>query len=163
MGIVNMANSFKNTWWILLLVLAGGAIFLLSLHPNKPQLDQGMELKDIFHQQTAQREPGKALPVPVTKADPVPPMAIVTSPVGGHEAGFTIQVYSFQDKNRAINALQALKNSGYQAFLIVSDLGEKGVWYRVRVGGIADEAAAHKMLEDIRKNYNSGFILKPQN
>ncbi len=141
-----MPNSFKNTWWIFLLIVAGGIIFFLSLHPNKPQGDRGVVLNDIFPK----------------KADPVPPMAIVTSPVNGHEAGFTIQVYSFQDRNRAETALQALKNSGYQAFLMMSDLGEKGVWYRVRVGGIADEAAARKMLDEIRKNYNSGFILKPK-
>ncbi len=142
-----MGGSFKNTWWIFLLIVAGGIIFFLSLHPQKPQSDQGVVLKDIFPK----------------KADSVPPMAIVTSPVDGHEAGFTIQVYSFQDKNRAETALQALKNSGYQAFLIMSDLGEKGVWWRVRVGGIADEAAARKMLDEIRKNYNSGVILKPPN
>lgn len=142
-----MPNSFKNTWWIFLLIVAGGIIFFLSLHPNKPQSDQGVVLKDIFPK----------------KADSVLPMAIVTSPVNGHEAGFIIQVYSFQDKNRAQTALQALKNSGYQAFLIISDLGEKGVWYRVRVGGIGDEAAARKMLDEIRKNYNSGVILKLQN
>jgi len=41
-------------------------------------------------------------------------------------------------------------------------LGEKGVWYRVRIGGIADEAAAHSMLADIRRSYSSGFILKSQ-
>jgi cell division septation protein DedD len=146
-----MANAFKNTWWIVLLVLAGGIVFFLSLYPSKPQNDQGVVLNDIFHQQ-----------VLVKKADPVPPMAIVTSPVDGHETGFTIQVYSFQDKNRAQTALQSLKTGGYQAFLIMSDLGEKGVWYRVRVGGITDEAAARKMLDEIRKNYNSGFILKPQ-
>jgi len=128
------------------LIVAGGTIFFLSLHPNKPQNGQGVVLNDIFPK----------------KAGPVPPMAVVTSPVDGHEAGFTIQVYSFQDKNRAETALQVLKNSGYQAFLIMSDLGEKGVWYRVRVGGIVDEAAARKMLDEIRKNYNSGFILKPQ-
>ena len=45
----------------------------------------------------------------------------------------------------------------------MSDLGKKGVWWRVSIGGIADEAAARKMLDDIRKNYNSGFILKPKN
>ena len=90
-------------------------------------------------------------------------MVIETSPVGGREAGFTIQVYSFQDKNRAEAALLSLKNSGYQAFLIKTDIGKSRTWYRVRVGGIADEVAAHKMLEEIRKNYNSGFILKPKN
>ena len=146
-----MPNSLKNTWWIFVLIVAGAAILFISLHPQKPQNDQGVVLSDIFHQSAPK------------KADPVPPMAIVTSPVNGHEAGFTIQVYSFQDKNRAVKALQTLKNSGYQAFLIMSDLGEKGVWYRVRVGSIADEAAARKMLDEIRKNYNSGFILKPKN
>ena len=154
-----MANLFKNTWWIILLIVSGGVIFFLSLHPSKPQNDQGVVLNDIFHQQP-QTEDSSVAP---KKADPVPPMAIVTSPVDGHEAGFTIQVYSFQDRNRAETALQALKNSGYQAFLIMSDLGEKGTWYRVRVGGIKDESAARQMLEEIRKNYNSGFILKPKN
>lgn len=141
-----MSNSFKNTWWIFLLIVAGGIIFFLSLHANKPQGDQGVVLNDIFSK----------------KAGPLPPMAMGASPVEGHEAGFTIQVYSFQDKNRAESALQALKNNGYQAFLIMSDLGDKGVWYRVRVSGIGDEAAARKMLDEIRKSYNSGVILKPQ-
>jgi len=157
-----MGNSFKNSWWIFLLILAGGVVFFLSLYSNKPQGDQGVVLNDIFHQQSPQTETRNNPGLPPQKADPVPPMAIVTSPVDGHEAGFTIQVYSFQDKNRAETALQTLKNSGYEAFLIISDLGEKGVWYRVRVGGIMDGAAAHKMLDEIRKNYNSGFILKPK-
>ena len=117
------------------MIVAGGIIFFLSSRPNKPQSDQGVVLKDIFPK----------------KADALPP------------AGFTIQVYSFQDKNRAEASLQVLKNNGYQAFLIMSDLAEKGVWWRVRVGGIADEAAARKMLDEIRKNYNSGFILNPKN
>jgi cell division septation protein DedD len=158
-----MGDLFKNTWWIVLLIVASGVIFLLSLHSQKPQSDQGVVLNDIFHQQAVRTETGNVPSVPPPKADPVPPLAIVTSPVNGHEAGFTIQVYSFQDKNRAATALQTLKNNGYQAFLIMSDLGEKGIWYRVRVGGIADEAEAHKMLDQIRKNYNSGFILKPKN
>ena len=128
-----MANLFKNTWWIFLLVAAGGTIFFLSLRPNKPPSDQGMVLND---------------------------MATGTTPVNGHEAGFTIQVYSFQNRNRAQAALQALKNRGYQATLLMSDLGKKRVWYRVRVGGIPDEAAARKMLDEIRKNYNSGFIVQ---
>jgi cell division septation protein DedD len=158
-----MINTIKNTWWIFLLIAAGGVALFLSMVPPKTQTEQGVVLNDIFHRQAAMTESGQTSSAQPRKADPVPPMAIVTSPVNGHEAGFTIQVYSFQDKNRAETALQALKNNGYQAFLIMSDLGEKGVWYRVRVGGIADETAAHKMLNDIRKAYNSGFILKPKN
>jgi cell division protein FtsN len=141
-----MPNSFKNTWWIFLLIAAGGIFFFLSLYSGKPQSDRGMVLNDIFHQKTVETTRR------VVSTNPVPPTA-----------GFTIQVYSFQDRNMAEAALQALKNSGYQAFLVMSDLGEKGDWYRVRVGGIANEAAARKMLGEIRKNYNSGVILKPKN
>jgi len=158
-----MGNLFKSTWWIFLLVLSGGVIFFLSVHANKPQGDQGVVLNDIFHQQVSSVKPSSVpLELP-KKADTVPSMAMVTSPspVNAEESGLTIQVYSFQDKNRALSALQTLRTSGYQTSLILSDLGEKGVWYRVRVGGIKDEMAARKMLEEIRKNYNSGFILKP--
>ena len=133
----------KNTWMVVLLIAAGAVVLLLSLYSNKPQSDQGVVISDIFH--------------PASPASP--PMVIETSAVKGH-AGFIIQVYSFQDKNRAEHALQALKNNGYQAFMIMTDLGKNRVWYRVRVGGIADEPAAHKMLDDIRKTYNSGFILQ---
>jgi len=157
-----MFNFLKNIWWILILIVAGAVILFLSFHANKPQSDQGVVLDDIFHQQVVKTESGNSPSAAPKKADPVPAMAIVTSPINGHEEAITIQVYSFQDKNRAETALQVLKNNGYQAFLIISDLGEKGLWYRVRVGGIANEDIAHKMLEDIRKNYNSGFILKPQ-
>jgi cell division septation protein DedD len=143
-----MDHSTKNIWWILLLIAAGVVIFALALGTHAPKSDPGVVLSDIFRPQTS-------------KKDPVPPMAIVTTPVAGQETTFTIQVYSFQDKRRAQTALQALKNSGYSAFLIMSDLGEKGIWWRVRVGPIEDEASAHKMLNEIRKNYNSGFILKP--
>lgn len=137
-----MSNPFKTTWLIILLIAAGGVLFLLSFQNGKTARVQAQNIQ---------------------KVDPVPPMGIVTSPENGHEAGFAIQVYSFQDKNRAYAALGALKNRGYEAFMIVSDLGEKGLWYRVRVGGIADEAAAQKMLGDIRRNYNSGFILNSKN
>ena len=147
-----MTNQSKTTWLIIFLIAAGVVIFLLSLQSGKPHNEGGVVLRDIFHQQSGKTQ----------KADPVPPMGIVTSPEGGHEAGFAIQVYSFQDRNRAKAALSSLRNSGYQAFMVISDLGEKGVWYRVRIGGVADEAAAHKMLADIRRDYNSGFILKPK-
>lgn len=143
------------------MVAAGAVIWVFLLPANKHQSDQGVVLNDIFHMQGAGSAASNVPSSRLKKVDPVPPLAIVTSPVAGQETAFTIQVYSFQDKTRAQRALQALKESGYQAFLIMSDLGEKGIWWRVRVGGITDEASARRMLEEIRKNYNSGFILKP--
>ena len=145
-----MANQSKTTGVIIFLIVAGVVILFLSFQPGRPR-HEGLLLRDIFHQQVEKTH---------KVADPVPSMGIVTTPEGSYEAGFAIQVYSFQDKNRAYAALASLKKSGYKAFMVVSDLGEKGVWYRVRIGNIANEAAAHAMLADIRRNYSSGFILK---
>ncbi|MDE1921593.1 MAG: SPOR domain-containing protein [Candidatus Omnitrophica bacterium] len=155
-----MFNSFKNSWWIFLLLAAGAVFFLLSASSSKPPADQGVVLGNIFHQQPLSRA---VVRTPAVKKDPVPPMAIVATPVDGHEEGFSIQVYSFQDKTRAQAALQSLKDGGFKAYLVMSDLGPKGIWWRVRVGGIADEAAATKCLEKIRKDYNSGFIIRFKN
>jgi cell division septation protein DedD len=157
-----MPNIFKNTWWIFLLIVSGVVILFLSLHMGKTQNDQGVVLNDIFLKKPPPESPvTPVVPVePIPSVAPVPPAAVAVSPKNNLETGFTIQVYSFQDRKKAENALQALKNNGYQAFLSERDLGGKGVWYRVRVRGAGDVSESHKMLDEIRKKYNSGFILK---
>ncbi len=144
-----MANSSKNIW-IIIACFAAGGLFLLLTMQHKPQEGQPVVMQDVLKQ------------TPETKADPVPSPAIVTSPVDGKEAGFTIQVYSFMDKARADKALDNLKQAGYKPFMEISDLGEKGTYYRVRISGIDNEAQAKKLLDEIRKNYKSGFIVKPK-
>ncbi len=131
----------KSVWLVVVLVAAGAVIFVLSFKQKEEPSPRAMIAV----------VPVKAM---VKAADPARSAAIVT--------GYAVQVYSFQDKARAEKALEGLKSKGYQAFLVVSDLGEKGTWYRVRVGGIADEKEAQVMLENVRKNYKSGFIVKPK-
>ena len=166
-----MSNPLKSVWLAVVLVAAGVVIFYLSFGQKQEQ-PQGVVLQEIFNQKPAaanggQFPAGMSAPAQVPaaeakSADPVKAPAIVTDPDHGHEAAYAVQVYSFQDKARAERALENLKSSGYKAFLVVSDLGEKGIWYRVRVGGLADEQAARAMLDDVRKNYKSGFIVKPK-
>ena len=137
----------KNSWWVIVLVAAGVVIFALS---SGHKQDNGqVTLPEVFKQAPAAK-------------DPIPSPAIITSPENGHETGFLVQVYSFHDNSRADKALAVLKAAGYKAFMEVSDLGEKGIWYRVRIGGLETEAQAKAVLEEVRKNYNSGFIVKPK-
>ncbi len=135
----------KNLWIVLVCIAAGVVLFSLTVNKSKPNEPVAM---------MAQPE--------VVKQDPVTSPSIVTSPEDGKEAGFTIQVYSFREADRAARALANLKAVGYKAFQEVSDLGDKGTFYRVRIGGLKDEAEAQKVLEDIRKNYEGGFIVKPK-
>ena len=149
-----MANPLKDSWWVLLLVAAGAAVLLISLQ-SKQEPAQGVVLQEVFKQQPSSS---------VGEKDPVVSPAIVTSPENGHEAEFAVQVYSFQDRGRAEKALAGLKEAGYKSsYMEVSDLGPKGTWYRVRIGGLEDEAKATTVLAVIRKDYKSGFIVKPKN
>lgn len=135
-----MSNALKKSWLVLFLVTAGVLIFV-----NTAQIV------------------GAETPEDPKAHDPIPSPAIITDPEHGLEAGFAIQVYSFQDKTRAETALENMRKNGYpQAYMVISDLGEKGTWYRVRVGGIDSEQKARDMLVELRKAYNGGFIVKPK-
>ncbi|MEI7998842.1 MAG: SPOR domain-containing protein [Candidatus Omnitrophota bacterium] len=151
-----MANQNKSLRIILILVAAGAVILLLSL--KQKTSTSKVEMQEVFNQKPS----NPSAESPVVVKDPVTSPAIVTSPEYGQEAGFAVQVYSFQDQKRANTALANLKNMGYKAYIEMSDLGEKGTWYRVRIGNLENEAQAKSLLETIRKSFNSGFIVKPK-
>ncbi len=161
-----MANA-GNRNSVLIIAVAAVAIIIAVLALNRrPQPAQpAVALSDVFSQSPATvgapTASSSASPA-AAPADPVPSPAIITAPENGQEAGFMVQVYSFQDHKRAEKALETLKVAGYKAFMEVSDLGEKGTWYRVRIGGLENEGQARAMLDEVRKNYQSGFIVKPK-
>jgi cell division septation protein DedD len=149
-----MASQNKSLIIVLALVVAGGFVLFLSLKQGDSSSDKKIVMREVFEQK----------PVVSIDADkdPVPSPAIVTSPEHGQEAGFAVQVYSFRDQKRADVAVMNLKSSGYKAYIEMSDLGEKGIWYRVRIGGLANDTQAKALLETIRKSFNSGIIIKPK-
>ena len=152
-----MANQNKNLWIISVLVIAGVGFLLLSMQPQKAPSDKVL-MQNVFKQSSTITAPNTL----DTFKDPVPSPAIVTSPEHGKEAGFAVQVYSFKDQKRADAALVSLKKNGYaNSYIEISDLGSKGTWYRVRIGGLQNETQAKAMMEAIRKNFNNGFIIKP--
>lgn len=71
---------------------------------------------------------------------------------------FTIQAASFQDKAKADSAAGSLKKKGYLPTVEMADLGAKGIWYRVYVGGFATKEEAQGFLEAIKKDNPSAFI-----
>lgn len=59
-------------------------------------------------------------------------------PQGTH----VVQVGSFGSAADAASLRETMIDKGYPAFLAEADLGERGIWYRVRVGPYADSNAA---------------------
>ncbi|MEE9214572.1 MAG: SPOR domain-containing protein [Thermodesulfobacteriota bacterium] len=58
---------------------------------------------------------------------------------------YTVQVASFRNRIEANRLTASLIAKDYDAYVMVSDLGEKGIWYRVRIGRFdsEDEAAIY--------------------
>lgn len=71
-----------------------------------------------------------------------------------------LQVASYKDQANAKKLLDELSSSGYGGTVVRADLGERGVWFRVRIGpyGTGDTAGVLNKLRDDRKL--KGFVVK---
>jgi cell division protein FtsN len=66
-------------------------------------------------------------------------------------SSFTVQVASFPLKSEAETLKAKLAAKGYQAYIVDSNQGEKGIWYRVRVGKRLDQEAAKELAGKLGK------------
>ena len=63
---------------------------------------------------------------------------------------YTLQIASYQEKDMAEADVKKMKQHGYSAFVVSSDIEGKGTWYRVRVGSFTNRASAEKLQKEIR-------------
>ena len=61
-------------------------------------------------------------------------MKPLTAAKSKHDANYTIQVKAFRHQPDAEKFTIVLRETGYNAFFVRSEVPEKGTWYRVRVG-----------------------------
>ena len=72
---------------------------------------------------------------------------------------YTLQIASYQEKEMAEDDIKKMKQRGYAAFIVASDLPGKGTWYRVRLGSFSSKASAEKLQKELRaKEGISPFI-----
>jgi len=72
---------------------------------------------------------------------------------------YTIQVGAYPEKAMAEEEARNMKQRGYAAFLVATDIPEKGKWYRVRVGSFANKQSAEKLAKELKsKEGIEGFI-----
>ena len=65
--------------------------------------------------------------------------------------GFTVQVASFPLKSEAETLKNKLAGKGYNVSVTESHQGDKGIWYRVRVGRKLDQEAAKELAGKLGK------------
>lgn len=66
-------------------------------------------------------------------------------------SGFTVQVASYSLRSEAETLKSKLAGKGYNVTIIESNQGDKGTWYRVRVGKKLDQEAAKELAGKLGK------------
>jgi len=91
-----------------------------------------------------------------TASSPKEPAPVKQSP---SKVRYTIQVGAYPEKAMAEEEARNMKKRGYAAFLVTTDIPEKGKWYRVRVGSFANKQSAEKLAKELKsKEGVDGFI-----
>lgn len=103
---------------------------------------------------TPQLKPLIARPqLQTAKKEPVPAKA------GAPKLRYTVQVGSYPEKAMADDEARNMKKRGYAAFVLTTDLSDKGKWFRVRIGSFSNKQSAEKLAKELRsKEGIDGFI-----
>ncbi|MFO7666240.1 MAG: SPOR domain-containing protein [Desulfobacterales bacterium] len=118
-----------------------------------------MEKKDINDVPLKEPAPVKE-PEPVTVEDKKPAeMPEPSLPEKVSEPVFTVQTSSGRDKKGAEKTVKTLINKGYPAYMTMSEIPDKGTWYRVRIGEYKDRKEAQKILSRLGKDKIKGIIV----
>jgi cell division protein FtsN len=116
-------------------------------------LGSGINTKDDKAKQPLQAAiPANMVRPPVTETTDKP--AGTEKSAARHPDGtsFTVQVASFPLKSEAEALKNKLAGKGYNVFISESHQGDKGTWYRVRVGKKLDQEAAKELAGKLGKS-----------
>ena len=99
------------------------------------------------------------------RENPAPPETPAPKPAPNPTATATnplmLQVASYSKNGAASKLLASLSAEGYSGTVVRADLGERGVWYRVRVGPYKGEKDAKRALDKLREERSlKGFVVK---
>jgi len=73
---------------------------------------------------------------------------------------YVLQVASMKDAAAAAAMVEDLKKQGYPAYRESIEIPEKGLWYRVRIGGYPDRAAVEKLQAGLGGMASASMIVQ---
>lgn len=135
---------------------------VLSFYKNLPAgqksavLGSGVNAKDEKNKQQLQAAiPSNVAPVAesIAAAPKVPssPAAQKAGSAAADASAFTVQVASFPLKSEAEQSKTKLVAKGYGAYIVESNQGDKGTWYRVRIGKHMEQNGAKELAAKMGK------------
>jgi DedD protein len=179
----------KNNWTRWALGIGVGVIIFIALSYKSSHKD--IPLNEIFpteeaypvnveyapeETQTAAAVPVETVKAPVKKAVETPKVVVpvsqpATSPASVPSTSsvqvksmyFAVQVASSKEKDKADQMAQKLKAKSLDSYVIMKDLGEKGIWYRIYVGKYMTKAEADAALAQVKTDYPNSFVVSLKN
>lgn len=157
-----MASVKLNEMWLVAGLVVIAAVFaVMAFTKDKGAMEpQAVAVEALMEDASTVIKPDHSEidQASVAAFKPVPAVVMPPQQVTSRNT-LAVQVYSFKEKSRADVALEKLKAKGYRAYILVSDLGERGIWYRVRVGTFSSEEDARKALEAVLIDFKNGIIV----
>lgn len=114
---------------------------------------------NVEEQQVAQTQQGEERPLRQASEDEAAGVIKVKS---SENTKYAVQVGSYPDVKEASFRVEEWKSKGYPAYMMIVNLGEKGQWYRVRVGAFPDKDQANEYLSNLssREQIKDAFVVK---
>lgn len=131
---------------------------------TKPAATKPIETKPVETNATAKPVEKAALPPPAgTPAETKP--AEKAPAAAGAGGAYVLQIGAYKSREEADAAWKSFKSKhpvagGYSEDVRKADLGDKGIWYRLRIGSFADKAAASSFCDKLKADGGSCLIAK---
>jgi len=104
-----------------------------------------------------------AKPVETAKLPPPPAAKEEAAPVAG--GAYVLQIGAYKSQSDADAAWRTFKSkhpmaAGYSENVQKADLGDKGTWYRLRMGGFSDKTAAASFCDKLKADGGNCLVAK---
>ena len=109
---------------------------------QKPERQVEIKLEKPAHTQPKQAAP-KPAPQVAKKEAAAPKSA-------DSKLRYTIQIAAYPERQMAEEEVKGMKKRGYAAFIVTSELPDKGTWHRVRLGSFSNKASAEKLANELK-------------
>lgn len=136
-----------------------------DLDDEQPVPEQGKPPESAPPAQAAMvpvaREPVVIEPAPKPRTiEPAPAPVVLAAPPRNLGA-FTVQIGASQDHGDAQKLESRARLAGLKPYVVEARLGNKGTWYRVRVGAFNDKTAADSFRRDVERELRVSAMVMP--
>ena len=126
---------------------------------ERPSAAEEKIVKKDTAKRTESRSERPVVPQPALKSQPAiakkDPAPVKTTP----KLRYTIQVGAYAEKAMADDEARNMKKKGYAAFVVATDIPDKGKWFRIRIGSFSNKQSAEKLAKELKsKDGVDGFI-----